>query len=179
MTFFVRKPMISPVEQARTLTFPLITISLDGFCCPSISFQVATLIFSKISSTFSIFAHARAFFGSSPPTWGCHPPPSTGHTSLSLSIDSPGVFSAPHHSTTTPDDFKVNFRTHSHMRTCFWANNPPVPSTIDFPGDFRCTTLPLPTSLSISIDLLFTHGWRPIKNPVRLRANLPFRFLLP
>src|SRR5258708_40340883 len=28
----------------------------------------------------SIFAHACTCFGSSPPTWGCHPPPSTGHT---------------------------------------------------------------------------------------------------
>src|SRR5258708_9487733 len=120
----------------------------------------------------------RAFFGSSPPTWGCHPPPSTGHTSLSLSINHPGVFSGPHHSTTTPDDFKVNFCTRSHACTRFWANNPPVPSTIDFPGDFRCTPLPLPTSLSISINLLFTHSWGAVKNPVRLGCNIPIQFLV-
>src|SRR5258708_39926819 len=28
---------------------------------------------------FSIFVHARTCFGSSPPTQGCHPPPSTGN----------------------------------------------------------------------------------------------------
>src|SRR5260370_16947493 len=125
MTFFVKKPAISPVEQAHTLTFPLITISLDGFCCPSISFQVATLIFSKISLTFSIFTHARTFFGLSPPTWGCHPPPSTGHTSLSLSIDSPGVFSAPHHSPPTPHTFKSTFTTPPHPLPVFCSTTPP------------------------------------------------------
>src|SRR5258708_7932165 len=119
------------------------------------------------------------------PFLGCHHPPGAAiplHQLATPPYPSPstllGFFSAPHHSTTTPDDFKVNFRAHSHARACFWANNPPVPSTIDFPGDFRCTTLPLPTSLSISINLLFTHGWGAIKNPVCLGCNIPIWFLV-
>src|SRR5258707_14044687 len=76
---------------------------------------------------FSIFAHTHTFFGLSPPTWGCHPPPSTGHTSLSLSIDSPGVF---HAHPTLPSPWVTPRSILAHARAYFGHYHP-------FPVDFH------------------------------------------
>src|SRR5258706_14982015 len=77
--FFCRKCALSAVEQARTLTLPLFIVSLDDLLLPNHDFQVAHTSFIKFYQVYDFFAHARACFGSSPPTWGCHPPPSTGN----------------------------------------------------------------------------------------------------
>jgi len=142
---------------------------------PTHQFSSDNLTFYQVSLTTFRFSHTHTPYLVTTNHLCCPTP--LGHLLL-ISIDSPGVFSAPHHSTTTPDDFKVNFHAHSHVGTCFGANNPPVPSTVDFPGDFWCTTLPLPTSSSISIDLLFTHSWGAVKNPVCLGCNIPIWLLV-
>src|SRR5258708_21684054 len=71
--------MVSPVEQARTLTLPLFIVSLDDLLLPNHNFQVAHTSFIKFYQLYDFFAHVHACFGSSPPTRGCHPPPSTGN----------------------------------------------------------------------------------------------------
>src|SRR5258706_15703160 len=84
------------------------------FCCLAIEFQATTHIFIKfhqILSTFRYFVHARACFGSSPPTWGCHPPPSTGHLSLPHPLAL--CHCLPCHSSTTWGDSKVVSHAHT------------------------------------------------------------------
>src|SRR5258708_6173564 len=118
------------------------------FCCLGSGFEATTNIFIKfhqILSTFRYFVHMHACFGSSPPTWGCHPPPSTGHLSLHHPLAL--CHCLPCHSSTTWGDSKVV--SHAHVHTCAYLGQQP-PISIDpyrFSWGFQCTTTP---SLTLS-----------------------------
>src|SRR5258706_5626765 len=79
--------MLSPVEQACTLTLPLFIVSLDDLLLPNHDFQVAHTSFIKFYRLFDISrTHAPGlghhhYLGLPPPSinWPPIPPPPTHH----------------------------------------------------------------------------------------------------
>src|SRR5258707_11516575 len=112
------KSMLSPVEQARTLTFPPIIICLDNFCCHNHQFSSNFPISIKLYQQFRFFVHACTLSGHHHPpvlpnTFG---PPNPHLHRLSLG------FSAPH---STIHRFLLifyhNCDTHVDFCMCNWG----------------------------------------------------------
>src|SRR5258708_14749294 len=115
------------------------------YCCPTTIFKWHTHLLSNFID-FSIFHACARLFWVITTTWGCHPPPSTGHLSLHH------LLALCHAHPTLPSPW-VTPKVNSCAHTClFWAL-PPIPSR--FP-----LTFPL------------IHGWGAVKHPTHLGPML-------
>src|SRR5258707_1080996 len=86
--FYSGAPLIVWPGPVQAIYFVYLALGLPH----SIRLSTFPTFFIKISSTFRFFAHVRTCFWSSPPTRGCHHPPSLiGHTFHPFLIDCPSI----------------------------------------------------------------------------------------